>query len=188
MAGPATITVTVSTPAMMVRQFHEACDLPVRTTPALPHPSEEGLRWRLLAEEWKEYQEAVTAADLVEIADALADMVYVIYGTALSYGIDLDAVLAEVHRSNMAKAVDGKVVRREDGKILKPEGWEPPRIAQVLADHSWHVKVGDAPTARRPAGTDSCHAIDDGFMCTREVDHPGRHIANGTTQVWAVWS
>jgi len=71
--------------------------------------------------------------DLVETADALADLVYVIYGFALEAGIDLDAVLAEVHRSNLSKLMpDGSVKRREDGKVLKGPGFSAPDIAAVL--------------------------------------------------------
>lgn len=71
--------------------------------------------------------------DLVETADALADLVYVIYGMALETGIDLDAVLAEVQSSNLSKLdVDGSVIRREDGKILKGPNFNEPRIAEVL--------------------------------------------------------
>lgn len=71
--------------------------------------------------------------DHVEVADALADIVYVAYGTALTYGIDLDAVLQEVHRSNMSKlGPDGRPILREDGKVLKGPGYFPPAIGEVL--------------------------------------------------------
>jgi predicted HAD superfamily Cof-like phosphohydrolase len=68
----------------------------------------------------------------VEIADALADIIYIACGTAVSYGIPLDRLFAEVHRSNMAKLVDGKVIRRSDGKVQKPEGWAPPNVKSIL--------------------------------------------------------
>jgi predicted HAD superfamily Cof-like phosphohydrolase len=70
--------------------------------------------------------QAESEDDIVEIADALADIIYIACGTAVSYGIPLNRVFDEVHRSNMAKLVDGKVIRRADGKILKPDGWTPP--------------------------------------------------------------
>jgi len=70
--------------------------------------------------------------DIVEIADALADIIYIACGTAVSYGIPLDKVFEEVHRSNMAKLVDGKPLKREDGKVIKPVGWTAPDIAGVL--------------------------------------------------------
>jgi predicted HAD superfamily Cof-like phosphohydrolase len=87
---------------------------------------------KLITEEFNELCDAEEANDLVEIADALADIIYIACGTAVSYGIPLDKVFEEVHRSNMAKLVDGKVLRREDGKVQKPEGWTPPDIEGVL--------------------------------------------------------
>lgn len=95
------------------------------------------LRRSLLEEEYAEYVKAERSNSIVDIADALADMVYVIAGASLEYGIDLDAVMLEVHRSNMAKVDEetGKVIRREDGKILKPDGWKPPDVRGVL--FSW---------------------------------------------------
>ena len=63
----------------------------------------------------------------------LADIAYVVYGTALTYGIDLDSALREVHRSNMSKlGNDGKPLIRDDGKVLKSERYFPPDIASVL--------------------------------------------------------
>ena len=91
------------------------------------------MRRRLIREEFNEYLEAEDTNDIVGIADALADLCYVIYGAAHCYNIPLDKVYAEVHRSNMQKVgKDGKVTKREDGKILKPEGWEPPDIEGVM--------------------------------------------------------
>ena len=122
----------------MLKEFHEKFGVEGdRKTPGLPHSDLVRLRYDLLSEEFWEYARAANRNDLIEVADALADVVYIAYGTARSYGIPLDAVLAEVHRSNMAKLVDGKVVRREDGKILKPEGWTPPNIAAVLAPYGY---------------------------------------------------
>jgi predicted HAD superfamily Cof-like phosphohydrolase len=92
-----------------------------------------GLRVALLEEEFSEFVSASERGDLVSIADALADIVYVIYGTALTYGIDLDLALQEVHRSNMSKlGSDGKPLIRADGKVLKSEQYFPPDIASVL--------------------------------------------------------
>lgn len=121
------------TPAEMVRQFHEAFNLPMGDE--LPVPTGlRHLRSCLLAEEYAEYDQAEDRDDRIEIADALADMVYVIYGTALTYGIDLDAVIAEVHRSNMSKlGDDGKPIYRDDGKVLKGPGFFRPDIEGVLA-------------------------------------------------------
>lgn len=93
------------------------------------------MRHRLLTEEVKELEEAIMENDVVEVADALADIIYIALGSAIMYfGAERFAqVWDEVQRSNMAKTVDGKMVMRADGKILKPEGWAPPRIEQALA-------------------------------------------------------
>lgn len=123
----------MSTPASLVREFHEAFGVPIRTTPDLDVP-ERDLRRRLLAEETNEADFAIAFGDLPGAAQELADIVYVAYGAALTFGIDLDAVIAEVHRANMAKlGPDGTPVYREDGKVLKPEGWKAPDVVSVLA-------------------------------------------------------
>lgn len=114
-------------PADAVSAFHRHFGLPARTVPVDHLPTAEvELRRRLLTEEFQEYLTATAADDVIGIADALADMVYVIYGTALHYGIDLDAVLAEVHRSNMTKT------GHHNGKAVKGDGYQPPDIAAVL--------------------------------------------------------
>lgn len=117
-----------------VRTFMVACDQPVLTTPACPTEDRAALRSRLIREEANETLTAIFNEDLEEIADGLADLIYVAVGTALEYGIPLDRVWAEVQRSNMAKVdpATGKVAKREDGKVLKPEGWTPPDIAAAL--------------------------------------------------------
>ena len=116
----------------LVRKFHEVFGLPSRDSPQVKIP-EEVLRISLIAEELSEYIIAVNAGDIVEIADALADLLYVIYGTGLAYGIPLDRVFAEVQRSNMTKlGTDGIPIKREDGKILKGPNFQEPNIAYIL--------------------------------------------------------
>lgn len=116
-----------------VMDFHRAFGQRIGTTPAFPESIEErDLRISLLEEEFNEYMEAEQTLDLVGIADALADIIYIACGTAVSYGIPLDKVFEEVHRSNMAKLVNGKPIYREDGKVLKPEGWTPPQIEKII--------------------------------------------------------
>jgi predicted HAD superfamily Cof-like phosphohydrolase len=117
-----------------VRAFQRAVGQHVGEKPELPDVSERTLRMKLITEEFNELCDAEEANDLVEIADALADIIYIVCGTAVSYGIPLDDIFEEVHASNMAKLVDGKVIRRADGKIQKPEGWEPPDIERILKD------------------------------------------------------
>jgi predicted HAD superfamily Cof-like phosphohydrolase len=115
-----------------VMEFHRAFGQRIGEQPALPEMEERNLRYLLLEEEFNEYEKAESENDLVEIADALADIIYIACGTAVSYGIPLDKIFEEVHRSNMAKLVDGKVLRRKDGKIQKPAGWTAPDVAGIL--------------------------------------------------------
>ena len=141
-------------PEALVRRFHHVYGLPVQTDGASLERESLGMRMSLVAEEFAElvgavygqaardeiessYRRAVAAddgaRDTVEAADALADLVYVIYGMALETGIDLAAVLAEVQRSNMSKlGVDGRPVHREDGKVLKGPDYFPPNVEAVL--------------------------------------------------------
>ena len=91
------------------------------------------LRFALMEEENLEYMRARSYTD---IADALGDMLYVLVGTIVEHGLSdkIEAIFDEIHRSNMTKVVDGKVKRREDGKILKPEGYEKPNLKPILED------------------------------------------------------
>ncbi len=134
----------------LVRDFHVAMNIPVASSLAIPPDARVRLRATLIAEEFFEtmasmFGESLSLADarsamraamngeprvdLVELADGLCDLDYVVAGTRLEFGIDGEAVLAEVHRSNLTK-VGGPV--RADGKIGKPTGWQPPDIAGVL--------------------------------------------------------
>lgn len=110
-----------------VEDFHRTLDIPVGDTPAIRRPE---LRAALIAEEAGETVAAIRAGDLVEAIDGMCDLLCVVYGTAVEFGIDLAPFWNEVHRSNMAKVGGPK---REDGKALKPDGWVPPNIAGVLA-------------------------------------------------------
>jgi predicted HAD superfamily Cof-like phosphohydrolase len=115
--------------ADMVREFHQAFDLPRREIPEIGNIDEIELRLRLIDEERQELEDALMIGDVVDTADALADLLYVVYGTAIQFGIPIDSVFAEVHRSNMTKVGGGK---DEWGKILKPAGFQKPDIAGVL--------------------------------------------------------
>lgn len=119
-----------------VSAFHAACNVPMLTLPAVPPEDRVALRKSLIDEEVnRELLPAMERGDIVEIADAMADSIYVIVGSALEYGVPLDRVWDAVQAANMAKVdpITGKVRRREDGKILKPPGWTAPDIAAVLA-------------------------------------------------------
>lgn len=82
----------------------------------------------------EEMSRAPTKTDLPELADAMADLDYVVEGTRIAFGIDGDPIAEEVHRANMTK-LGGP--RRDDGKILKPDGWTPPDIDGVLKSQGW---------------------------------------------------
>lgn len=112
-----------------VRAFHQKFGLAVQDKPSWPDEATVHLRTELISEELKELSDAMRAEDMAETADALADLIYVLVGTAVSFGIDLRPVWDEVQRSNMAK--EGGATRA-DGKVLKPEGWTPPDIAGAL--------------------------------------------------------
>ncbi len=115
-------------------EFNEAFEIPKLATPGLGSDELIELRIKLLTEEVQEYAEAARNGDLVEVLDALADIGYILAGTIINHGMQYiyDDAFNEVHRSNMAKLVDGKVIRRDDGKVLKPEGWQPPQLAQFV--------------------------------------------------------
>lgn len=116
-----------------LQEFHRVFGLLNPEHLELPSEDARKLRISLLKEEFEEYLEAEEDDDIIEIADALADIVYIAYGTAVAYGIPLDKVFNEVHRSNMAKVgADGTIRRREDGKVLKPDSWTPPDIESIL--------------------------------------------------------
>ena len=98
-------------------------------------PSEEValLRVELIEEELEELKDAIADGDMVEIADALTDILYVTYGAGHAYGIPLDKCFAEVQRSNMSKADEnGNPIYRDDGKIMKGPGYSEPMLAPLL--------------------------------------------------------
>ena len=111
-----------------VADFHRACDVPVYYVPKIPELARTQLRKDLITEEVTELFKAMDDRDLPKAADAIVDSIYVLIGTALEYGIPLSTIWNIVQRCNMAKKdpITGKVIKREDGKVLKPEGWQPP--------------------------------------------------------------
>ena len=93
------------------------------------------LRFRLMEEENKEYLEAANNNDIVEIADALGDILYILCGTILAHGLQdkIVEVFNEIQRSNMSKLdINGEPVIREDGKILKGPNYFKPKIREIL--------------------------------------------------------
>ena len=97
--------------------------------PSIPDEPTTILRKRLIQEEFEELQEAMDEKNLASIAKELADLLYVVYGTAVSLGIDMEPVFREVHRSNMSK-VGG--YKREDGKWVKPATYSPAALDKIL--------------------------------------------------------
>lgn len=96
------------------------------------------LYMRLITEEYKELLAGFEKKNIVEVADGAGDLIWVIMGLCNSVGINMAAVWQEIVTSNMSKTVDGKLIKREDGKILKPDTYFPPNIAKALS-------LGDSP-------------------------------------------
>jgi predicted HAD superfamily Cof-like phosphohydrolase len=120
-----------------VREFHETFGADINKPVKAGDEAYKALcelRCALIDEEYhEELQPAMEAGDIVEMADALADILYVTYGCAVAFGIPIDECFAEVHRSNMSKTgPDGKALRREDGKILKGPNYFRPNLAAIL--------------------------------------------------------
>ena len=119
----------------MVAEFHTAFNMPDPQDYKQLTPEQYELRHRLLEEENNEYLEACGHDDLVGIADALGDQLYIIYGTILKHGLQnrIEEVFTEIHRSNMSKLdINGKPILRADGKILKGPGYFKPDIKKAL--------------------------------------------------------
>lgn len=114
----------------MVHQFHERFGLRTNTRPSIPEAGVHRLRTLLIEEELAEFRNAGEAADLVGVADALGDLLYVVYGAAAEYGIDLEPVFAEIHRANMTK--DPRAGCRADGKVSKGAAYRPPDVRGVV--------------------------------------------------------
>ena len=90
------------------------------------------LYMNLISEEYQETLSAFKSNDMIDVADGLADMVWVIMGMCNSCGIDFDSVWQEVKASNMSKFPDGKAIKNEDGKIMKPNSYFKPDLKKVL--------------------------------------------------------
>ncbi|MCW9038671.1 nucleoside triphosphate pyrophosphohydrolase family protein [Altibacter sp.] len=119
-----------------VQEFHEAFGLGIKQQPTADLGIKKNLlRYELMREENEEYLEAANGNDLVEVADALGDMLYILCGTIIEHGMQhkIEAVFNEIQRSNMSKlGADGKPIYREDGKVLKGPGYFKPDIRAIL--------------------------------------------------------
>lgn len=134
-----------------VKAFHRVTDQLVSREPLIPSKEDQLLRFRLIMEEYDElvlamgfgkvegiYHTPGTNAEVIaNIAKEAADLIYVVLGTCAYYGINIPLVWEEVHLSNMHKVnhETGRVERREDGKVLKPDGWIPPDIHSIIKEN-----------------------------------------------------
>lgn len=117
----------------LVGDFMQAFGQSVEDQPTWPDFSTRELRVDLIQEEVDELVEAIANKDMVEIADALTDILYVVYGAGHTFGIDLDECFTEVHASNMSKlGEDGIPVKAENGKIMKGPGFFAPDLESIL--------------------------------------------------------
>ena len=117
----------------LVGDFMEAFGQKVELEPTWPDFNTRELRLELIQEELDELAQAVDDRDMIEIADALTDLLYVVYGAGHAFGIDLDECFQEVHSSNMSKlGPNGKPIHREDGKVMKGPGYFEPDLEGIL--------------------------------------------------------
>jgi len=133
----------MQTNATRVWEFHDAVGATPPESPTVPPPRTLELRRTLIVEEYEEVMEAfdrlhasrqngaaISPMLLAELAQELADLLYVTYGGFVDCGLDADAIFAEVHRANLQKARGPK---RPDGKSLKPTDWTPPNVAGLIS-------------------------------------------------------
>lgn len=118
----------------MVREFNKTYDIIIGKKPNVLSVEESELKYKLMLEELEEYAAACKEENLVEISDAVVDMMYILYGIILSHGLSdvFFDMFDEVHKSNMSKLENGKVLRRSDGKIMKGTEYFKPNLKQFL--------------------------------------------------------
>jgi len=126
----------IKKPIEAVTKFHESFGLGIEHTPKadlLKNISE--LRFNLMKEENEEYLQAVQDEDLIEIGDALGDMLYILCGTIIAHGFQnkIESIFDEIQRSNMSKlGADGKPIYRKDGKVMKGPNYFKPDLKKIL--------------------------------------------------------
>lgn len=122
----------------MVKHFHTTFEIQDSEYPTIVDDKTNELRIRLIQEEFDELKEAIEKKDLVSIADGLADILYVVYGAAVTFGIDMEPIFDEVHRSNMSKVGGHK---REDGKWVKPPTYSKANLAPIIREQIFNAEV-----------------------------------------------
>lgn len=123
-----------------LEEFHETFKVWLAYQPTLDVPEDVlAMRVKLMQEELDEYRQAIQGGDLVDVADALSDLLYVLLGTYIAHGLQdvAEALFDEVHRSNMSKLdSNGRPIYRADGKVLKSNLWSSPALAAILGRHN----------------------------------------------------
>ena len=116
-----------------VKEFMTTFGQEIKDKAEFPNEKIVELRKKLIDEEFNELKDAINENDLIEVADALTDILVVTYGAGVAFGIDLDKCFKEVHRSNMSKlSEDGKPIYNEFGKVMKGPNYFKPNLKQYL--------------------------------------------------------
>lgn len=130
----------IEKPINSVKKFHNAFNIDISNKPTVNIPFDKiELRHKLMFEENQEYYEAAKNMDLIEVADALGDMLYILCGTILTHGMQhkIEEVFDAIQDSNMSKlGEDGKPIYREDGKVLKGPNYLKPNLKEILKNHN----------------------------------------------------
>jgi len=114
-----------------VREFHLRAGLGAPERPAWIGQERHRVLVALIEGELAEFRNAGDTVSLTEVADALGDLLYTVYGAAVEYGIDLEPVFAEIHGSQLSKC-EPRAVRRPDGTVMKGESYRPPRLKEII--------------------------------------------------------
>ena len=164
----------------MVTAFHRAFDIIIGTLPAVPDAATCALRVSLIQEEFTELREALSQQDIEAVAKELADLLYVVYGTAVSCGIDMAPVFREVHRSNMSKVGGHK---RADGKWIKPPDYSPAYLQPILAaQDSLEYHGGAVVSLPAPAQDSPPQVVQGELLPLAGNDRKGGRPHNGPPQ------
>tara|TARA_B100000963_G_scaffold259368_1_gene227588 strand:+ start:544 stop:912 length:369 start_codon:yes stop_codon:yes gene_type:complete len=116
-----------------VKKFMQTFEQEVKTRPSFPSNKITNLRYGLIEEELSELKTAIQNKDILEVADALTDILYVTYGAGHAFGIDLDKCFEEVQNSNMSKlSLEGKPIYNENGKVMKGPKYYKPNLKKFL--------------------------------------------------------